>query len=45
VMFFAERLSSVQWLGSAIVLAGVAVLSISGVTPAAPAPATVRHGN
>jgi len=27
VMFFAERLSSVQWLGSAIVLAGVTVLS------------------
>jgi drug/metabolite transporter (DMT)-like permease len=45
VMFFAERLSSVQWLGSAIVLAGVAVLSISGATPVAPAPATVRHGN
>jgi drug/metabolite transporter (DMT)-like permease len=45
VMFFAERLSSVQWLGSAIVLAGVAVLSISGVTPVGPAPATVRHGN
>jgi drug/metabolite transporter (DMT)-like permease len=45
VMFFAERLSSVQWLGSAIVLAGVAVLSMSGVTPVAAAPATVRHGN
>jgi drug/metabolite transporter (DMT)-like permease len=38
VMFFAERLSSVQWLGSAIVLAGVAVLSLAGVT-AVPAPA------
>ena len=30
-LFFAERLSSVQWIGSAIVLAGVAVLSMSGV--------------
>jgi drug/metabolite transporter (DMT)-like permease len=30
VMFFAERLSSVQWVGSAIVLAGVAVFSMSG---------------
>jgi drug/metabolite transporter (DMT)-like permease len=30
VMFFAERLSSVQWIGSAIVLAGVAVFSMSG---------------
>jgi drug/metabolite transporter (DMT)-like permease len=29
VMFFAERLSAVQWVGSAIVLAGVAVLSMS----------------
>ena len=29
VMFFAERLSSLQWMGSAIVLAGVAVLSMS----------------
>ena len=29
VMFFAERLSSLQWIGSAIVLAGVAVLSIN----------------
>jgi drug/metabolite transporter (DMT)-like permease len=28
VLFFAERLSSVQWIGSAIVLAGVAVLSM-----------------
>jgi drug/metabolite transporter (DMT)-like permease len=27
VMFFAERLSALQWIGSAIVLAGVAVLS------------------
>jgi drug/metabolite transporter (DMT)-like permease len=43
VMFFAERLSSVQWIGSAIVLAGVAVLSMSGVAPVA-APAPVRHG-
>jgi drug/metabolite transporter (DMT)-like permease len=34
VMFFAERLSSVQWIGSAIVLAGVAVLSMSGLAPA-----------
>ena len=34
VLFFAERLSSVQWIGSAIVLAGVAVLSMSGVAPA-----------
>jgi len=34
VMFFAERLSSVQWLGSAIVLAGVAVLSMSGIAAA-----------
>lgn len=34
-MFFAERLSSLQWMGSAIVLAGVAVLSLSGVAPAA----------
>jgi drug/metabolite transporter (DMT)-like permease len=33
VMFFAERLSSLQWVGSAIVLAGVAILSISGVAP------------
>jgi drug/metabolite transporter (DMT)-like permease len=32
-MFFAERLSSLQWVGSAIVLAGVAILSISGVAP------------
>ena len=45
VLFFAERLSSVQWIGSAIVLAGVAVLSMSGVTPLAAAPATVRHDN
>jgi drug/metabolite transporter (DMT)-like permease len=29
VMFFAERLSSLQWIGSAIVLAGVAVLSLN----------------
>ena len=29
VMFFAERLSSLQWIGSAIVLAGVAVLSMN----------------
>ena len=29
VMFFAERLSPVQWVGSAIVLAGVAILSLS----------------
>jgi drug/metabolite transporter (DMT)-like permease len=29
VMFFDERMSSVQWLGSAIVLAGVAVLSMT----------------
>ena len=29
VLFFAERLSSVQWIGSAIVLAGVAVLSMT----------------
>jgi drug/metabolite transporter (DMT)-like permease len=36
VMFFAERLSSLQWMGSAIVLAGVAVLSLSGVAPATP---------
>ena len=36
VMFFAERLSSVQWLGSAIVLAGVAVLSLSGVAGGGP---------
>jgi drug/metabolite transporter (DMT)-like permease len=43
VMFFAERLSSVQWIGSAIVLAGVAVLSMSGVAPVA-APAPVGHG-
>jgi drug/metabolite transporter (DMT)-like permease len=28
VMFFAERLSSVQWIGSAIVLSGVVVLSM-----------------
>jgi drug/metabolite transporter (DMT)-like permease len=34
VMFFAERLSSLQWMGSAIVLAGVAALSMSGVVPA-----------
>ena len=45
VMFFAERLSTVQWIGSAIVLAGVAVLSMPGVTPVAVAPATVRHAN
>lgn len=35
VMFFAERLSSLQWMGSAIVLAGVTVLSLSGVAPVA----------
>jgi drug/metabolite transporter (DMT)-like permease len=29
VVFFAERLSAVQWIGSAIVLAGVTVLSLS----------------
>ena len=28
VLWFDERLSSLQWLGSAIVLAGVAVLSV-----------------
>jgi multidrug transporter EmrE-like cation transporter len=28
-MFFAERQSLVQWIGSAIVLAGVTVLSIN----------------
>jgi drug/metabolite transporter (DMT)-like permease len=28
VLFFAERLSSVQWIGSAIVLAGVGILSM-----------------
>jgi len=29
VMFFGERMSSLQWIGSAIVLAGVAVLSLN----------------
>ena len=29
IMFFAERQSLVQWIGSAIVLAGVTVLSIN----------------
>jgi drug/metabolite transporter (DMT)-like permease len=29
VMFFAERLSPLQWMGSAIVLAGVGVLSMT----------------
>ena len=29
VMFFAERMSSLQWVGSAIVLAGVAILSMN----------------
>ena len=40
VMFFAERLSSLQWLGSAIVLAGVAVLSMTCDA----APARARSG-
>ena len=44
VLFFAERMSSLQWIGSAIVLAGVAALSMSGVAPApAPAPAVARQ--
>ena len=34
VLFFTERLSTLQWIGSAIVLAGVAVLSMSGVSRA-----------
>jgi drug/metabolite transporter (DMT)-like permease len=29
VIFFSERLSSLQWIGSAIVLGGVAVLSMT----------------
>ena len=43
VMLFAERLSSLQWLGSAIVLAGVATVSMSGVGPATTAAAMARH--
>jgi drug/metabolite transporter (DMT)-like permease len=35
VMFFGERLSPPQWIGSAIVLAGVGMLSMSGVAPVA----------
>ena len=31
VLFFNERLSALQWLGSAIVLAGVATLSIQAM--------------
>ena len=34
VLFFAERQSVVQWIGSAVVLAGVASLSMSGVASA-----------
>lgn len=37
VLFFGERQSSVQWLGSAIVLAGVALLSMEGASAAKPA--------
>ena len=36
VLLFDERLSPLQWLGSAIVLAGVAVLSMTEGAPAAP---------
>ena len=43
VMLFAERLSLLQWLGSATVLAGVATLSMAGVGPATTATATARH--
>jgi drug/metabolite transporter (DMT)-like permease len=35
VLFFDERLSVLQWAGSAIVLAGVASLSMAGVASAA----------
>ena len=42
VMLFAERLSWLQWIGSAIVLAGVATLSISGVVPTN-TPAVAAH--
>lgn len=44
VMFFAERLSSLQWVGSAIVLVGVAVLSINLASAAAAAATTGRAG-
>jgi drug/metabolite transporter (DMT)-like permease len=38
-LIFSERLSPVQWTGSALVLAGVAALSISRARPAsAPVP-------
>lgn len=43
VMFFAERLSLLQWMGSAIALAGVATLSLSGDGPATTAAAMARH--
>jgi len=42
VLIFQERLSSVQWLGSAVVLGGVAALSISGALRQSPPPPFVR---
>lgn len=35
VVLFDERLSALQWIGSAIVLAGVAILSVTGATETA----------
>jgi drug/metabolite transporter (DMT)-like permease len=45
VMIFAERMSSLQWFGSAIVLAGVAVLSLSLASQNAKVLATEPQGS
>jgi len=42
VLIFDERLSAVQWIGSATVLAGIAVLSLTGASRLSPPPPAGR---
>jgi drug/metabolite transporter (DMT)-like permease len=42
VLIFKERLSAVQWVGSAIVLIGVGALSLTGASPQSPRQPDVR---